>query len=157
MSNSADFRRAFREWSETYMKLTMHEMIRISKETGLSLTQLSSLLHIYHGNDCGVSTIGDHLGVTNAAASQMIDRLVQHGFVTRSEDSTDRRVKNLKLTEKGKAIVQGGIAALHRQIENLMNTLTIEEQETIIFALNLLTNSAREIEEGALNEQEISN
>ncbi len=110
------------------------------------MAQTSALFHLHHGNECGVSNIGEHLGVTNAAASQMIDRLVQNGLVERTEDPTDRRVKQLKLTEKGTALIQEGVELRHRWIEDLTNALTNEEQEAIIAALNTLTNTAKELE-----------
>ena len=55
--------------------------------------------------------IAEHLGVSNAAASQMVDRLVGMGLLERSEDPDDRRAKALALTEKGKALVLDSIEA----------------------------------------------
>lgn len=146
MTSSTEFTQALRKWSETFMKHRIHDLIRFSKGAGISMPQLSALFHLHHGNECGVSNIGEHLGVTNAAASQMIDRLVQNGLVERTEDPTDRRVKQLKLTEKGTSLIQEGVELRRRWIEDLTNALTNEEQEKIIAALNTLTNTAKELE-----------
>ena len=146
MTKSTEFAQVLRKWSETFMRHRIHDLIRFGKDRGLSMAQMSTLFHLHHGNECGVSNIGEHLGVTNAAASQMIDRLVQNGLVERTEDPTDRRVKQLKLTEKGTALIQEGVELRHRWIEDLTNALTIEEQEAIIAALNTLTNTAVELE-----------
>jgi len=110
------------------------------------MPQMSALFHLHHGNECGVSNMGEYLGVTNAAASQMIDRLVQNGLVERTEDPTDRRVKQLKLTGKGSSLIQEGVELRRRWIDDLINALTVEEQEAIIAALNTLTNTAMELE-----------
>jgi DNA-binding MarR family transcriptional regulator len=146
MTSSTEFAQVLRKWSETFMRHRIHDLIRFSKGTGLSMAQMSALFHLHRGNECGVSNIGEHLGVTNAAASQMIDRLVQNGLVERTEDPTDRRVKQLKLTDKGTALIQEGVEFRHRWIEDLSNALTKEEQEAIIAALNTLTNTAKELE-----------
>ena len=66
-------------------------------------------MRLYHGKLCGVSDIGGHLGITNAAASMMVDRLVQMGLLERNEDRQDRRLRHLKLTEQGQALVERGI------------------------------------------------
>ena len=58
------------------MRRSMHEFLAFTRQSGISMTQLSALMRLYHGGGCGVSDLGLHLGVTNAAASQMIDKLV---------------------------------------------------------------------------------
>jgi len=146
MTDSTELTQALHKWSETFMRRSIHDLIRFSKGSGLSMPQMSALFHLHHANECGVSNIGEHLGVTNAAASQMIDRLVQQGLIGRTEDPKDRRVKQLKLTVKGKTIVQEGTEIRRRWIENLTNTLTNEQQEAITDALNILTNTAKEME-----------
>lgn len=146
MTKSAEFSHVLHSWSETFMRRSIHDLIRYSKESGLSMPQMSALFHLHHGNGCGVTNIGEHLGVTNAAASQMIDRLVQNGLIVRTEDPNDRRVKQLKLTEKGTSLVQEGIQVRRRWIEDLTSALTHQEQEAIIAALNILTNTAKDLE-----------
>lgn len=146
MTNSDQFLKFLHSWSTIFMRHSIHDLIRFSKEYGLSMPQMSVLFHLHHGNECGVSSIGEHLGVTNAAASQMIDRLVQNGLVERTEDPEDRRVKQLKLTGKGASLVQEGIEIRQRWIDDLTNRLTLEERETITSALTMLTNAAEELD-----------
>lgn len=143
---STEFIQVLRTWSETFMRQSIHDLIRFSKDAGLSMPQVSALFHIHHADECAISNIGVHLGVTNAAASQMIDRLVQQGLIQRTEDPNDRRVKQLKLTDKGASIVQEGIKVRLLWIENLTGALTIEEQESVISALTLLTTAVQELE-----------
>ena len=73
----------------------------MSRESGLSMSQISALFHIHQADGSGVTDLGDHLGVTSAAASQMLERLVQQELILRTEDPDDRRVKQMVLTEKG--------------------------------------------------------
>jgi DNA-binding MarR family transcriptional regulator len=115
-------------------------------ESGLSASQVSTLLRLYHCQVCGVSEIGEHLGVTNPAASQLIERLVQQGLLKRAEDPHDRRARQLSLTPQGRALIENGIEARRRWMERLTEALTPEEQETIAGALILLTQAARKLE-----------
>jgi len=130
------------------MRRSMHDFIQFSKDSGLSIAQMSTLFHLHHGSRCGVSNIGDLLGVTNAAASQMIDRLVQHGLIERTEDPVDRRAKQLRLTDKGRSIVRESIEVRRRWMERLTDALSIEEQSSIINSLTILTNAALDLDPG---------
>ena len=145
MTLSSEFSDTLHRWSETYMRRSIHDLILFSRESGLSMHQMSVLFHLRHGKDCGVSTIGEHLGVTNAAASQMIERLVQNGFVERKEDPQDRRVKQLSLTQNGMAIVQEGINRRRRWIDELANELSIEDQYAVTSALKIVLYAANEL------------
>ena len=148
------------DWSETFMRRSMRDFVQFSKDSGLTLPQMSALFHLHHGSSCGVSDIGELLGVTNAAASQMVDRLVQYELIERSEDPVDRRVKQLRLTEKGRDVVQESIEARRRWMEKLTNALTHDEQESIITGLTILTNAAHDLDPamdqvGKFNEGEL--
>jgi len=134
------------EWVGVFMRRSMHEFVQFSKDSGLTISQLSALFRLYHGGTCGVSEIGDHLGVTNAAASQMVERLVQLGLLERSEDRSDRRVKNLTLTENGRRMVIESITARQAWMEQLTITLTSEQQASISAALLALTEAAQRLE-----------
>src|SRR5512142_1250571 len=90
----------FQDWIAAFMRLSMRGSIRYMKEKGLSITQVGAMFEITRGHD-SVSDVGDALGISIAAASQMLERLVQLGLITRTEDREDRRVKKLVLTEKG--------------------------------------------------------
>jgi DNA-binding MarR family transcriptional regulator len=93
-----------------------------------------------------VTEVGDQLGVTHAAASQMVDRLVQQGLIARAEDPSDRRVKQLTLTETGRSMVLDCIEARRRWMEQLTNALDAGELEQIIQSLTILNRAARRLE-----------
>lgn len=146
MTISEEFSQVLHDWSETFMRRSMHDFIQFSRDSGLSMPQIRTLFHLRHDGRCGVSEIGDLLGVTNPAASQMIDRLVQNGYVERTEDPADRRAKRLKLTDKGIDIVNESIEIRTRWMERLTDVLTLEEQSSIISALVILTKTAEELD-----------
>jgi DNA-binding MarR family transcriptional regulator len=88
--------------------------------------------------------VADDLGVTNAAASQMVDRLVQLGMLERSEDPEDRRARQLRLTDLGRALVERSVEVRRRWMEELILTLTPEQQTQITDALSILTKAAQQ-------------
>ena len=146
MENSQSLDQVLRAWAEVFMHRSMHDFWHFMKHSGLSMSQLSVLLRLHYHHACGVSEIGEHLGVTNPAASQLIDRLVNLGLLERNEDPSDRRIKNISLTPRGIALVQEGIAARQRWLQALTAALSAEEQAAIIQALTTLTEAAHSLE-----------
>jgi DNA-binding MarR family transcriptional regulator len=136
-----------REWSEVFMQRSMRDFRRFMDETGLSFSQINILMRLVHGKGIGVSEIGEQLGVTNAAASQAVDRLVGMGLIERTEDPLDRRAKRLTLTLEGRSIIEQGIEARSNWVKGVTNALNANQQNMIISALTLLTDAARKTNE----------
>lgn len=136
-----------REWSEVFMRRSGRDFKRFMDETGLSFSQINVLIRLHHGGKSGVSEIGEHMGVTSAAASQAIDRLVNLEMIERTEDPADRRAKLLVLTPKGRELIARGVEIRSGWVEGLTNAFTVEQQDMIISALTLLTEAARKTKE----------
>jgi DNA-binding MarR family transcriptional regulator len=148
MQTTDPFVAALRRWAEVFMRRSMSNFISYTKEKNLSMSQIGALFHIFRGKS-SVSDIGDFLGVTNAASSQMLERLVQQGLILRREDPNDRRVKQIILTDQGRKIIQESIAARQGWLENLAQTLSDSEREQVIAALNILIEKAKQLEQHA--------
>jgi DNA-binding MarR family transcriptional regulator len=147
MSLSQDFTHVIREWSGVFMQRSMRDFRRFMDDTGLSFSQISVLMRLKHAGISGVSEIGGQMGVTKAAASQAVDRLVDLGLIQRSEDPQDRRTRPLALTTEGQELVERAIAARSQWVEGLTEALTPPQQEMIIAALTLLTEAARKTDD----------
>ncbi len=146
MSSTKVLPEVIREWSEVFMHHSGRDFRQFMGQNSLSFSQLTVLMRLYHGGKSGVSEMGGEMGVSNAAASQTIDRLVQLGLIARSEDPDDRRAKQLVLTEKGCDLIKSAIEARGRWVEGLTTALNGEQQEMIISALTLLTDAARKMD-----------
>lgn len=146
MSKSLQFSQAIRGWMDAFMHRSMHSWVHFAKSTGLSMPQFSVLMQLHHRGNCAVGDIGERFDITNAAASQMVDKLVQNGLIQREEDPQDRRTKRLNLTEKGRHLIQKAAEERYRWVDGLAEQLTPEEREKISEALNIMTQAAREME-----------
>jgi DNA-binding MarR family transcriptional regulator len=147
MSPTKELTEVIHEWSEVFMRRSGREFKHFMDETGLSFSQLNVLMRLYHGGNSGVSEIGEQMGVTSAAASQSIDRLVLLGLIERAEDPEDRRAKRLGLTQEGLTLIEKGIEARSQWVEGLTDALTPEQQSMTISALTLLTQAASKTED----------
>ena len=135
------------KWSEVFMHRSGRDFRRFMEETGLSFSQINVLMRLFHRGNCGISEIGEQLGVSSAAASQTVDHLVHLGFIERTEDPDDRRAKQLALSQKGKTLIANGISARSKWFEGLIDAFTLEQQQLIISALTLLTEAAGKTED----------
>jgi len=146
MTKSPQFSQAIRSWMDVFMHRSWRSWGQFAKSTGLSMPQLSILMQLHHRGNCAIGDISERFDITNAAASQLVDKLFQGGFIKREEDPQDRRAKMLNLTDKGKDLIQRGIEERYRWVDQLSEKLTVEERAQVTDALNIMTRAAQELE-----------
>jgi len=127
---------------DVFMHRSMRRFIHYARESGLSMSMIGALFHLDKMGSSGVTDLGEHLGVTSAAASQMLERLVQQELIQRSEDPTDRRVKQIALTDKGCRVLEEGLRARQSWLDNLADNLSPEEKEQITDAMKVMIEKA---------------
>lgn len=137
---------------ETFMRRSMHNFIMSAKERGLSMSQMGALFAIHRKGACGVTDIGDHLGITAAATSQMLNRLVEQDLIARSEDPDDRRLKRIVLTPTGMQTLQESIRARQNWLRRLATTLTPEEQDHVSISLQMLLDKVHQVDDALVSE-----
>lgn len=144
MSEPTKFAFTLQHWMDSFTSRSMHEWARYVRAAGFSMPQFFVLMQVQRRGQCGVSDIGDLMDVSSAAASQIVEKLVQAGLLKRIEDAHDRRVKNISLTEKGLALLEEGVQHRQRWLEAIALRLTEDEQEKVSEALRILTRIAGE-------------
>ena len=121
------------------------EFMQFMHQTGLSRPQIHALLHIYHAGECQISEIGALSDSSPAAASQLVERLVQQGLVQRTEDPLNRRIKKLHLTESSLKLINQGVTS-NRFLVDLMASLPATQRETVHTAFGYLAQASRQIQ-----------
>jgi DNA-binding MarR family transcriptional regulator len=132
-------------WIEVFMRRSMRNFLLYSKQHGLSMTQIATLLLIHRKGAISVSDVGNELQITSPAASQLLERLVQQDLVLRSEDPNDRRLKQIALSQQGEAVLRGGLDAKQKWLEDLVKLMSHEEQEQVMAALEIMLAKAHQI------------
>lgn len=146
MTDPTQFSQTVRQWIDTFMHRSMHDSARFIKASGFSMPQFFLLMHVHRRENCGISDLSEHLEITNAATSQLVDKLVQAGLLERAEDPNDRRAKQVSLTSQGKVFIEKAIAEHSRWVDELAVTLSTEEKVKITDALEIMTHSVKKIE-----------
>ncbi len=122
----------------------IQDFMQFMHETGLSRPQIHALLHIFHAGQCPISDIAALTDSSPAAASQLVERLVQQGLVQRAEDPANRRVKKLRLTEKSLQLIQQGVTSNHFLAE-LMETMPAKHRLAVHTAFGYLAEASQKI------------
>ncbi len=74
-----------------------------------------------------VSNVAQFLGVSTAAASRAVERLVRRGLVHRAEDAADRRAVRLSLTPKGQSVLDAYQRASSQALLGVFGDLSAEQ------------------------------
>jgi DNA-binding MarR family transcriptional regulator len=74
-------------------------------ELRLGFTQLAALYALADGGTTTIADLADTLNRSPSATSRLVDGLVRRRLLERREESEDRRMRSVWLTERGRALV----------------------------------------------------
>lgn len=136
---------SIKEFHKVVMEYSVEDFIHWMKENQISRYQIGIMMFLKRSDGSQISQLSQELGVSAAAASQMVDRLFQTGFLLREEIPKDRRSKLIKLTEKGENIVKDAHSSRIKWMKPLKDSFSAKEKEEIVKAMNLLTRGAKKL------------
>lgn len=113
-------------------------MFEKDQKDGLTHVQAVLLKYLLENESSTVSAIADYLGVTMAAVSSLVDRMVRGGLITRERSESDRRVVYVCLTPRGRKAVENYLKRLRERMEHLILKMGKENAELIIKAQKIL-------------------
>ena len=108
---------------------------RLVRECGLTLPQVMVLRAIDALGDVTVRCISEHVSLSQATVTTILDRLESRGLVERVRSRTDKRVVNARLTEQGQDTLRSAPALLHEQFIERFEALAPGEQTQVLSAL----------------------
>jgi len=129
--------------------LTLAEPIqaRLWQETRITLTQLSVLRHLRAG-PVTAGRLGRTAGLSPASVTRIVDRLEKQGLVSRHRESEDRRCVVIRLEQPGETLL-GEVRVLRgSDLQQAVESLSIEEREQLTSALRTLVERTRRITAG---------
>jgi DNA-binding MarR family transcriptional regulator len=138
MFDGNNFLESLKNWVEASTHRSIHAFLRHNRDSDLSHSQIGSLFRLYHHGASPINDLADHLGITMAAVSQLLNPLIDLDLIFRSTDPDDRRVKLITLTEKGKETVQKSIRSRTAWVGDLAEQFSPQEKELIMPALEIM-------------------
>jgi DNA-binding MarR family transcriptional regulator len=124
---------------------------QLRKITGNQLTfsqwKLLKLVALTEGHT--VSAVAEFLGVSNAAASKAVDRLVRRNLLRRTEAEADRRAVELSVTQEGSDLLAKVEDRGSEPLREVLGQLPAEQLRDITTALDQLSIGFVERDNGA--------
>jgi DNA-binding MarR family transcriptional regulator len=93
--------------------------------------QVAVLYMVSHEKLHSVKQLAGRFSITSSAATQMVNGLVKAGFLTRKEDSEDRRNTKLAITEKGSKKLAEARKLRLDMASKMLEPLTDSELQTL--------------------------
>lgn len=113
--------------------------LAVIKSSGLTASQFEVLEVLYHLGNLRISDIIEKILATGGNMTVVIDNLAKDGMVQQCTDSQDKRVKLIRITEKGKDLMDDLLPRHLESINNIFQVLTEEEKHHLGLILNKLT------------------
>ena len=105
---------------------------------GLRAAQVRALLRIAREEGLTMGDLARQIGVSLAAASQVVEQLVTLNLVTRERSATDRRVVRLNLTAHAHAEIDEALARRAAQVREVCEQLSPDEARAFARGMALL-------------------
>lgn len=104
----------------------------------LSVAQFRALAYLARTPGASLAQVAEHLAVTSATASALVDRLVKRGLVRRETHPRERRRVVLELTDEGRQLWDSARFHTRRRLQAMLAELSYEEQHVLDAALAAL-------------------
>lgn len=141
-----DARDAAAEFGDLFAEVYRHCYTRRSpRDPGVSPESLALLHHLFDAGPLTVKEASAHFDRSQAAMSEMIQRLIERGLLDKIEDERDRRRHLVWLTEEGRAVATRERQPLSTElVAAAMAIMADEDREQLVQGMRRLVQAAAE-------------
>ena len=137
------------QFSKTFM-YALHDLhflvekrlsIALEEKKALSFSQFIILV----GFNCSLTgevsqtRIAEHLHLTEATVSRHISNLVSTNYLSRKEDTGNRRKHTITITKKGQLAFKDAEQIINKELKEIFSTVESETIKSMIHTINLVT------------------
>lgn len=97
----------------------------------LKTAQLDMMMNIYRHPGLSQQELAEKLIVGRSNITMLMPSLVARGLVTRTADTSDKRIQRLDLTDAGRQLLMKALAVYTDLIERAMSTSTPEQCDMV--------------------------
>jgi DNA-binding MarR family transcriptional regulator len=106
----------------------------------LSLTERSTLALVYQNSEMLPSELAAIEKVTNQSMSQVINKLLEHGYIKKTSSKTDKRKVIITITQAGKKFVEKKRQEKQEWLaQAIFEKISRKEKEILASAIKVLT------------------
>jgi len=123
---------------------------RLQKLLSLGGSDFAALQYVRQENEAGrpvrASQLASVTGVTSAASTMLVNRLVRDGHLTREPDPADKRVQRLVISAATRKALDDATAKTREELDNVLGSLSDRETRR---ATRLLQSVVAALDHGA--------
>lgn len=134
-----------RHYPQIYLACHVDHVRSRSTKWQLSSKDSSVLSHLDRDHPLSPSELAAHLGVAASTLSATIVRLAKLGYLTSEAGASDRRQRELRLTELGAEAMASTSVLDGDKVEALLQRMTPDDRVAAVRGLALLAHAAREV------------
>lgn len=131
---------AIEETIKAYRKLSQQNITVVVPD--ITVDQ-ALILIIIDRNDKNQSEIADLVFKDYASMTRIIKLMVKKNYLTKTVDDTDKRKTKLKITKKGKSIIEQLKPIIQKNRETALNTVSDEELKQLYKTLKKITQNCQ--------------
>ena len=103
----------------------------VLSDFGITPPQFSTLSTVSYHDGITMGELCDHLFLTSATVTALVDRLEERGFLLRDRDKEDRRVIRLRITQEGKDVLEESLKTRRELFATYLEGLDAGEREQL--------------------------
>jgi DNA-binding MarR family transcriptional regulator len=107
----------------------------------MTISQLDTMAYLYEHKKAKMSELAKNANVKMPTMTDMINKLIKTGLVTREHDEKDRRTVWVSITRDVEKMVAFHLNKRDEAVAGLMNLLTPDEKKQAALILKKITNS----------------
>jgi DNA-binding MarR family transcriptional regulator len=120
-----------------------------TKNGGVTVPQMATLSILHERGPMTLSELAAASGISLSAASQLIDRMVKRGLVSREDDPANRRRSQLTATSRSKTLLERISKARRSHFESALDELPSDLRRELSRVLERVLKAYEENEDGA--------
>jgi DNA-binding MarR family transcriptional regulator len=118
----------------------------LSGDCEITMAQYQALKHVEHHGSCTIGSLAEGLGVTQPAATMLVDRMVKRGLVDREPGRTDRRQAEVSLTGRARELLHRAEEERAERLSRVLSLMEPAEREQLLESLERFVAAAVELE-----------
>jgi DNA-binding MarR family transcriptional regulator len=132
MANRKEKTKELMEGFQALRRTVAFKMPESANMPRITPAQWGALMMIEHDGESTVKDVAKALAITSSAATQLVDGLVESGYVKREEHAEDRRRMTLMLSQKTKKQIEKMKKQATRQFLKFFEVLDDREFDQLI-------------------------
>ena len=128
-----------KEMSELMPIFLMNMFPYVFQPIDVPPSQILALICIEKRNGCNLTDIKNDMHVSAPTISGIIDRLDRDKMIARCQDEEDRRVTNVVITKKGKAVIGELRKNIQKRWGYILSRLSDKEADQVISMVRRIT------------------